>query len=75
MASARWPLAWSRFKVEVRWVDFASKSKLYDVGARFIHTPRSKKLLKDLLWELQSGNLPEMERKDGDPGTRHSRKR
>ena len=63
------------FKVEVRWVDFAGKSNLYDVGVRFIHTPRSKKILKDLLWELQSGNLPEMERKVGVTETRRYRKR
>ena len=77
-----------KFKVEVRWVDIASKSKLYysgkpnlhagesnlyHVGVRFIHTPSSYKTLKNLLWELQSGHLPEMERKDAVPGPRRRR--
>ena len=33
------------------------------VGVKFLHTPRTYKLLKSLLWELQSGHIPEMERK------------
>ena len=57
------------FKVEVRWIDFAGKGNLYEIGARFVHTAKTQKILKDLLWELHSGNIPEMERKSGERST------
>ena len=67
-----------KFKVEVRWIKVAGTPKrhysgkptlgrgeanLYHVGVKFLHTPSTYKVLKSLLWELQSGHIPEMERK------------
>ena len=58
------------FKVKVRWIDFAGEENLFEVGTQFVRTRKTDKILKNLLWELHSGNLPEIERKAGAASTR-----
>lgn len=49
-----------RFASEVKWVDPAGSMEEFHLGCAFHHTAESQKLLKNLLWELASGNLPEI---------------
>ena len=63
------------FSAEVMWLDMAGSSDLYEIGLRFVHTPESFNQLRQLLWEMNSGNLPEVQRKRGAPKLtrRHNR--
>ena len=63
------------FKAQIQWVDYAGSANLFEVGAKFKLTTRTQKILKSLLWELHSGNLPEMERKPGVQSTRRFTRR
>lgn len=51
------------FAAEVRWVRRHEIGLGCDAGLEFDHTPDSRRLLQQLLWELQSGNVPEVERR------------
>jgi hypothetical protein len=63
------------FVAKVMRVDFAADGKLYEFGCKLIHTPSSRKLLKELIWQLHQGNVPEIQRKpDGKSTTRHIKK-
>lgn len=57
------------FAVVVRRIDMAGMADLFELGCQFAHTGESAKLLKDLLWELHAGNLPEIQRKPGSKKT------
>lgn len=64
------------FTAEVKWLDMAGSGDLYEIGLRFHHTPETYNLLRQLLWEMNSGNLPEVQRKPGrgPTTTRHRRR-
>ena len=55
------------FTAQVKWLDMAGSTDLYEIGLHFIHTPESFNQLKQLLWEMHSGNLPEVQRRRGAP--------
>lgn len=63
------------FVAKVMRTDFAADGKLYELGCKLIHTPSSRKLLKELIWQLHQGNVPEIQRKPGGKTTtRHIKK-
>ncbi len=51
------------FSGEVRWVRRQDFGPGCDAGIEFDHTPDSRKKLQLLMWELQAGNLGEIERR------------
>jgi hypothetical protein len=51
------------FSGEVRWVRREAFGAGCDAGLEFDHTPETRKKLQLMLWELQSGNLGEIERR------------
>lgn len=58
------------FAAEVKWVEPAGSFEEFHLGCSFVHTTESHALLKNLLWELASGNLPEIQRVPGKKTTR-----
>lgn len=64
------------FKARIRWVDMAGSGEIYEIGCEFIHTAKTSRILKDLVWEYHSGNVSELQRKPGAKSTiRYVRKR
>jgi len=51
------------FSGEVRWVMRPEMGLGCDAGIQFDHTPDSRKRVQLILWELQAGNLREVERR------------
>lgn len=47
---------------EVRWVDFHSDGRLYDMGCRFVHTRQSAPAVRLLAKEIAAGSIPEAKR-------------
>jgi Tfp pilus assembly protein PilZ len=58
------------FVAKVAWVEPAGSMEEFQIGCTFVHTTESQKLLKNLLWELASGNIPEILRAPGKKTTR-----
>lgn len=58
------------FVATVMWIEPAGSTDEFLLGCRFLHTPESHKLLKNLLWEISTGNLPEIQRTPGQKTTR-----
>ncbi|MBI2932676.1 MAG: PilZ domain-containing protein [Planctomycetes bacterium] len=51
------------FSAEVRWVKAHPSGGVWEAGLEFDHTPETSKRIHLLLWELQAGNLKEIERR------------
>lgn len=58
------------FVAKVQWLDPAGSTEEFLIGCTFVHTQESLKLLKNLLWELASGNIPDILRTPGKKTTR-----
>ena len=53
------------FVAEIKWIDPAGTTDEFLMGCNFVHTPESYGLLKNLVWEIASGNLAEILRVPG----------
>lgn len=51
------------FSGEVRWVKSLYPPPICEAGVEFDHNPDSRKRIQVLMWELQTGNLKEIERR------------